>query len=136
MFIGLFLWIGGIDFGFIFGKMFPRRAAASTFNVPYIFNLVTVIIIFTAYQSPGKACRKNNSDKKGRRRRIVSAFRVRSKSICLKPRLSPYSRPKREILNMADVARANFAIACKHGIDARLFRNRNFPPKRATAQFR
>lgn len=45
MIIGLFMRIGGVDYGFIFGKMFPHAPQIQLSMFHTIFNVVTVAIV-------------------------------------------------------------------------------------------
>ena len=111
MFIGLFLWIGGIDFGFIFGKMFPGVPHLQLSMFHTIFNLVTVIIILPLTNLLVKLVVKIIPDKKEEGRESYPHFGFVEEHMLKTPPIA-VQQTKREILNMADVARANFAIAC------------------------
>ncbi len=111
MLIGLFLWIGGIDFGFIFGKMFPGVPQLQLSMFHTIFNLVTVIIILPLTNLLVKLVVKIIPDKKEEGGESYTHFGFVEEHMLKTPPIA-VQQTKREILNMADVARANFAIAC------------------------
>lgn len=129
MLIGLFMGFGGINYGWLFEKMFPHAPQLQLAMFHTIFNLATVIIVLPLTNPLVKLVTKIVPDQP-RRRKVK-----KSKSADIPPvvpdekadapRLffaeahmlaSPpiaVAQVKREIMNMAEIAMKNFDTACR-----------------------
>lgn len=111
--IGLFMNIGGIDYGFLFNKMFPNapQIQLSTFHT--IFNILTVIIVLPLTNLLVKLVVKIIPDKKDDRQNAKEpSFRFFEEHMLRTPPIA-VQQIKNEIIEMANTAASNFDIACK-----------------------
>ncbi len=111
--IGLFMSIGGIDYGFIFGKMFPHTPQLQLSMFHTVFNVITVIIVLPLTNLLVKLVTKMVPDKKdknavpeGPRFSFVEEHMLRTPPIAVQ-------QIKNEIIQMADTAMLNFNAACE-----------------------
>lgn len=111
MLIGLFIGFGGIDFGWLFGKMFPHAPQLQLAMFHTIFNLTTVIIILPMTNLLVKLVTKIVPDKKsessaerGPHFRFVEEHMLKNPPIAVQ-------QAKREIVSMAQTALTNFDIS-------------------------
>lgn len=108
--IGLFLRIGGIDFEFIFMKMFPHAPQLQLSMFHTIFNIVTVIIVLPMTNLLVKLVTKLVPDKKtadpdAPHFNYVDEHMLRTPPIAVQ-------QTKNEVMGMARTAIDNFDIAC------------------------
>ena len=109
--IGLFLRLGGIDYGFIFGKMFPNAPQIQLSMFHTIFNLLTVIIVLPLTGLLVKLVEKAVPDKKDKHVKDGEPhFYYAEEHMLLTPPLA-VAQTKNEIINMAETALKNFDIA-------------------------
>lgn len=108
--IGLFLRLGGIDFGFIFTHMFPHAPQLQLSMFHTIFNIVTVIIVLPLTNLLVKLVTKLVPDKKtsdpdAPHFNYVDEHMLRTPPIAVQ-------QTKNEVMGMAQTAIENFDIAC------------------------
>ena len=108
--IGLFLRLGGIDFGFIFTHMFPHAPQLQLAMFHTIFNIVTVIIVLPLTNLLVKLVTKLVPDKKtadpdAPHFNYVDEHMLRTPPIAVQ-------QTKNEVMGMAQTAIENFDIAC------------------------
>ncbi len=108
--LGLFISFGGIDFGFIFSKMFPGAPQMQLSMFHTVFNIITVIIILPLTNLLVKAVTKIIPDKKeagtGPRLAFAEEHMLKTPPIAVQ-------QTKNEILRMSEIAIENFREACK-----------------------
>lgn len=112
MLIGLFMGLGGVDYGYVFGHMFPDVPQIQLSMFHTVFNLVTVIIVLpltgilvrlvTKIVPEGK---KERTDSDAPKLYFVNEMMLKTPPIAV-------LQTKNEILGMADTAIENFNIAC------------------------
>ena len=109
--IGLFLRLGGIDYGFLFGKMFPHAPQLQLSMFHTIFNLLTVVIVLPLTGLLVKLVGKLIPDKTDKHNKEGEPhFYFAEEHMLLTPPLA-VAQTKNEIINMAEVALENFDIA-------------------------
>lgn len=109
--IGLFLHLGGIEYGFIFGKMFPHAPQMQLAMFHTVFNTITVIIVLPLTNLLVKLVTKLVPDKKGGTEHDDGPrFRHVEEHMLSNPPVA-VQQIKREILDMAETAAANFKIS-------------------------
>lgn len=110
--IGLFMHLGGVDYGFIFGKMFPGAPQIQMSMFHTIFNVITVLIVLPLTGVLVKTVTKIVPDKKGgadgdeMRLEFVEEHMLKTPPVAVQ-------QVKREIMNMAEISITNFKIACR-----------------------
>lgn len=110
--IGLFMNIGGIDYGFLFDKMFPNAPQIQLSMFHTIFNILTVIIVLPLTNLLVKLVTKIIPDKKDSRRNISEpSFRFFEEHMLRTPPIA-VQQIKNEIIEMANTALSNFETAC------------------------
>lgn len=110
MLIGLFLQIGGINFGWLFEKMIPSAPQTQLAMFHTVFNLVTVIIVLPLTNLLIKLVTKIIPDKKEKPDKNALRFYYVDEHLLITPPLA-VQQTKKEVLNMANIAMANFNIA-------------------------
>lgn len=113
MAIGLILKIFGVDFGFIFGRMFPNAPQTQLAMFHTVFNLTTVIIVLPMTDLLVKTVTKLTPDKKEVNKKDVdkkNQFRFVDEHLLITPPLA-VQQVKNEILNMAQISVDNFQVA-------------------------
>lgn len=111
--IGLFMNIGGIDYGFLFNKMFPNAPQIQLSMFHTIFNILTVIIVLPLTNLLVKLVAKIIPDKKDDRRNVKEpSFRFFEEHMLRTPPIA-VQQIKNEIIEMANTAASNFDTACK-----------------------
>lgn len=111
--IGLFMNIGGIDYGFLFNKMFPNAPQIQLSIFHTIFNILTVIIVLPLTNLLVKLVAKIIPDKKDDRRNVKEpSFRFFEEHMLRTPPIA-VQQIKNEIIEMANTAASNFDTACK-----------------------
>ena len=101
--IGMFLRLGGIDYGFIFGKMFPGAPQIQLSMFHTVFNLVTVIIVLPLTNLLVKLVTKIVPDKKKE---------PSDNAVCKFRFVEEHMQVKNEISAMAETAIKNFNCSC------------------------
>ena len=110
--IGMFLRLGGIDYGFIFGKMFPGAPQIQLSMFHTVFNLVTVIIVLPLTNLLVKLVTKIVPEKKKELSdNAVGKFRFVEEHMLKTPPLA-VQQVKNEISAMAETAIKNFNCSC------------------------
>lgn len=110
MLVGLFISFGGIDYGFIFEKMFPAAPQLQMSMFHTIFNVVTVIIVLPLTNQLVLLVTKLIPDKKGAGEAQTLQFKYIEEHMLATPPIAAM-QVKKEIINMAEIANANFNIA-------------------------
>lgn len=110
--IGLFMRLGGIDFGTIFDAMFPGAPQIQLAMFHTIFNVITVLIVLPLTNLLVKLVTKIIPDKK-------ETLQLEKPHLCFVDDNMLATPPiavlqtKNEILNMAKIAQENFNLSCK-----------------------
>ncbi len=112
MLIGLFMSIGGIDYGYLFNKMFPNATQIQLSMFHTIFNILTVIIVLPLTNLLVKLVTKIVPDKKGKQNINEPCFRFFEEHMLRTPPIA-VQQIKNEIMEMANTAVNNFEAACK-----------------------
>lgn len=110
--IGLFMNIGGIDYGYLFNKMFPNATQIQLSMFHTIFNILTVIIILPFTNLLVKLVTKILPDKKEKQNINEPCFRFFEEHMLRTPPIA-VQQIKNEIMEMANTAVNNFEVACK-----------------------
>lgn len=111
--IGLFMNIGGIDYGFLFNKMFPNAPQIQLSMFHTIFNILTVIIVLPLTNLLVKLVTKIIPDKKDNCQNMNEpSFRFFEEHMLRTPPIA-VQQIKNEIIEMANTAISNFDMACK-----------------------
>lgn len=110
MFIGLFLNIGGIDFGWLFERMIPNAPQTQLAMFHTIFNVTTVIIVLPLTNLLVKLVTKIIPDKKEKPDKEAPKFYFVDEHLLITPPMA-VQQTKNEVLNMAKVAIKNFNIS-------------------------
>lgn len=109
MLIGLFLNIGGIDFGWLFARMIPGAPQTQLAMFHTVFNVTTVIIVLPLTNLLVKLVTKIIPDKKGTEKDAPKFYFV-DEHLLITPPIA-VQQTKNEVLNMAKIAINNFGIA-------------------------
>lgn len=113
LFIGLFMNIDGIDYGFLFNKMFPDAPQIQLSMFHTIFNILTVVIVLPLTNLLVKFVNKIIPDNKDNRQiKNEPGFRFFEEHMLRTPSIA-VQQIKNEIIEMADTAEKNFSTACK-----------------------
>lgn len=112
--IGLFMNLGGIDYGFLFNKMFPHAPQLQLSMFHTIFNVLTVIIVLPMTNLLVKLVTKIIPEKKNKREneKETSRFQFIEEHMLRTPPIA-VQQIKNEIVGMADTAMQNFNTACE-----------------------
>ena len=110
--IGLFMELGGVNYGFVFEKMFPNAPQTQLAMFHTIFNVTTVIIVLPLTKLLVKLVTKIIPDKKEKPDKDGNAprFYFVDDHLLITPPLA-VQQTKNEIVNMANVAMSDFGIA-------------------------
>lgn len=111
MLIGLFLRIGGIDFGWLFEKMIPNAPQTQLAMFHTVFNAFTVIIILPLTNLLVKFVSKIIPDKKESKNGGEPHLYYIDDHMLTTPPIA-VQQTKKEILNMANIALSNFNLSC------------------------
>lgn len=112
MLIGMFMGFGGIDYGFIFGKMFPNAPQIQLAMFHTIFNILTVVIVLPLTNLLVKLVTKMIPDKpESGENKEGPHFYFFEEHMLRTPPLA-VAQVKNEIIRMADTAILNFNVAC------------------------
>lgn len=109
--IGLFMGFGGIDFGWLFQKMFPDAPQLQMSMFHTIFNVITVAIVLPLTGPLVKLVTKMVPDKKERKKENEPHFRFVEEHMLATPPIAAM-QVKNEVTEMAKIANENFNIAC------------------------
>ncbi|MDE6355640.1 MAG: Na/Pi cotransporter family protein [Clostridia bacterium] len=113
MLIGLFMGFGGVDFGYLFGAMFPNAPQIQLSMFHTIFNVITVLIVLPLTKLLVKLVEKIVPEKKTvQKSPSEPSFRFVEEHMLRTPPLA-VQQVKNEIIEMAETAMANFDAACK-----------------------
>ena len=113
MLIGLFMGLGGVDYGYIFGKMFPNAPQIQLSMFHTVFNLVTVIIVLPLTNLLVKLVIKIVPDKKEKQTAPDGpSFSFIEEHMLRTPPLAVL-QIKNEIIKMAETALNNFKTSCE-----------------------
>lgn len=111
--IGLFMNVGGIDYGFLFNKMFPHAPQIQLSMFHTIFNILTVMIVLPLTNLLVKLVAKMIPDRKDDRQNMNEpSFRFFEEHMLRTPPIA-VQQIKNEIIEMANTAVSNFDTACK-----------------------
>ncbi len=110
MLVGLFLYLGGINYGSLFGKMFPHAPQIQLAMFHTIFNVATVAAVLPLTNLLVKLVTKIIPDKK-EKTDSSPRFKYLEEHMLAAPPIA-VGQVKNEILRMAELADANFKIAC------------------------
>jgi len=110
--IGLFMGIGGIDYEFVFDKMFPHAPQIQLSMFHTIFNIITVIIVLPFTNLLVKAVTKILPDKKDKQKNTNEPHFCFIEEHMLRTPPLAVQQIKYEIIEMANTAIANFYSAC------------------------
>jgi len=112
MIIGLFMGIGGIDYGYLFAKMFPHAPQMQLSMFHTIFNFLTVIIVLPLTGLLVKLVTKIVPDKKESAKEQLPHFEFIEEHMLRTPPIA-VQQIKNEIIAMAETAINNFYTACE-----------------------
>ena len=112
MIVGLFLQIGGINFGYLFEKMIPSAPQTQLAMFHTVFNVVTVIIVLPLTGLLVKLVTKIIPDKKKRKEGDGPHLYFIDDHMLTTPPIA-VQQIKNEILNMAEIAFLNFNASCE-----------------------
>ena len=107
---GMFMGFGGVDYGFLFEKMFPHTPQMQLAMFHTVFNLATVVIVFPLTNLLVKLVTKLIPDKKGTKEEETHLHFVDEHMLATPP--LAVQQTKNEILHMAQIAIENFNLAC------------------------
>lgn len=110
MLIGLFMGLGGVNYGFIFEKIFPGAPQTQLAMFHTVFNLTTVIIVLPLTDLLVKAVTKMIPDKKEKPDKNAPRCYYVDEHLLITPPLA-VQQVKNEILNMAKISIGNFSLS-------------------------
>lgn len=110
--IALFMSFGGVDYGYIFGAMFPDAPQIQLSMFHTVFNLITVIIVLPLTNLLVKLVTKIVPEKKSKRPGAGEPALYFVNDLMLRTPPIAVLQTKNEILGMAETALKNFRIAC------------------------
>lgn len=112
MLIGLFLGFGDIDFGWLFGKMFPHAPQIQLAMFHTFFNVTTVLVVLPLTKLLVKlVCIIVPDSKEPAPKTDEPHFRYLEVHMLTNPPIA-VQQVKREILGMAETAIGNFDLSC------------------------
>lgn len=112
MIIGLFMRLGGVDFGTIFDAMFPGAPQIQLAMFHTIFNVITVLMVLPLTNKLIKLVTKIIPDKKEVIVNEKPHLCFVDDNMLATPPIAVL-QTKNEILNMASIAKENFNLSCK-----------------------
>ena len=110
--IGLFMSFGGVDYGYIFGKIFPGAPQLQLSMFHTVFNVLTVIIILPLTNLLVKLVTKIVPDKKNKTAVDGEPHLFYIDEHMLRTPPIAVQQTKNEIIGMAELALINFDVAC------------------------
>lgn len=111
LFIGLFMHLGGTNFGYVFEKIFPSAPQTQLAMFHTVFNLTTVIIVLPVTNLLVKLVTKVIPEKKGQKEKGEPHLYFVDYHMLTTPPIA-VQQTKNEILNMAKIAVDNFNLSC------------------------
>lgn len=111
MLIGLFMRLSGIDYGWIFGKIFPHAPQIQLAMFHTVFNVITVIIVLPLTNLLVKTVTEIFPDKTASEQSGQISFRFIENHMLSAPPVAVL-QVKKEITDMANTAINNFESAC------------------------
>lgn len=111
--IGLFLRLGGIDYGWLFNKAFPHAPQLQLSMFHTVFNVLTVIIVLPFTKLLVKFVTKIIPDKRSGREKADEPHFLYFEEHMLRTPPIAVQQIKNEIVGMADASFVNFNAACK-----------------------
>ena len=111
--IALFMSFGGVDYGYIFGAMFPDAPQIQLSMFHTVFNLITVIIVLPLTNLLVKLVTKIVPEKKSRRSGAGEPALYFVNDLMLRTPPIAVLQTKNEILGMAETALKNFRMPCE-----------------------
>lgn len=111
LFIGLFMHLGGTNFGYVFEKIFPSAPQTQLAMFHTVFNLTTVIIVLPMTNLLVKLVTKVIPEKKGQKEKGEPHLYFVDYHMLTTPPIA-VQQTKNEILNMAKIAVDNFNLSC------------------------
>ena len=111
MLIGLFMSFGGVDYGWLFEKMFPNAPQLQLAMFHTIFNVVTVIIVLPLTSQLVRLVTKILPDSQEDEKGEGNPHLYYVEEHMLKNPPVAVQQTKREVINMAQTALVNFDIA-------------------------
>lgn len=109
---GLLLGLGGIDYGWIFAKMFPNAPQIQLAMFHTFFNITTVLVVLPLTKQLVKlVCLMVPDKKETPPQEDVPHFRFVEEHMLKNPPIA-VQQVKREILGMAETALSNFDLSC------------------------
>lgn len=113
MLIGLFMRIGGVDFGYVFDKLFPHTPQIQLSMFHTVFNILTVVIVLPLTNILVRLVTKILPDKKVARENVGEPhFRFIEEHMLRTPPLA-VQQVKNEIMDMSETAIENVNAACE-----------------------
>ena len=109
---GIFLELGGINFGWLFEKMFPHAPQIQLAMFHTVFNFVTVILVLPLTGLLVKLVEKIMPEKRKPEKQEEIRLHFVDAHMLATPPIA-VQQIKNEILNMAEIALKNFDIACR-----------------------
>lgn len=110
MLLGLFLQIGGINFGWLFEKMIPNAPQTQLAMFHTVFNIATVVIVLPLTNLLVKLVTKIIPDKKDKKQKDEPHLYFVDDHMLLTPPIA-VQQTKNEIINMAKIAMENFQLS-------------------------
>ncbi len=112
MLIGLFLRLGGINFGWLFERMIPNAPQTQLAMFHTIFNVATVILVLPLTNLLVKLVTKIIPDKKSKAvaENAPHLYFVDEHMLATPP--IAVEQMKNEVINMAGIAMRNFSLSC------------------------
>lgn len=111
MIVGLIMSAFGVDFGYLFGKMFPHTPEIQLSMFHTFFNIITVALILPLTNVLVKLVTKIIPDKKSADGGTELKFKYLEEHMLKTPPIA-IQQLKAEILDMADTSFKNFEISC------------------------
>ncbi len=109
--LGLFLRLGGIDYGWLFAKMFPHAPQIQLSMFHTFFNVLTVFVVLPLTGILAKFVTKIVPDKVSDGKKADEPHFFYVEEHMLKNPPIAVQQAKREIMNMAEIALKNFDIS-------------------------
>ena len=108
MLVGFFMGLGGIDYGYLFAKVFPGAPQTQLAMFHTVFNLTTVLIVLPLTDLLVRAVTKMIPDKKEKPDKDAPRLYYVDEHLLITPPLA-VQQVKNEILHMAEISAENFS---------------------------